>query len=64
MVEDESPEPPATPTTVYNTPKGGAYGGPISPPADLAPNVRALLMDYRWATAFNGPIPASALNSE
>jgi hypothetical protein len=61
MVEDDSPETPATPMTVYNTPKGGAYGGPISPLADLDPNVRALPMDYRWTTAFNGPIPATAL---
>lgn len=54
MVEHDSPETPAAPTTVYNTPKGGAYGGPTSPPADLAPNVRALLMGMCISTPPGG----------
>lgn len=52
---------PILPTTVYDTPKGGAYGGPITPAAGLDPNVKALLMDYRWTTTFNGNVPATAL---
>ena len=58
MAEDDTP---ITPATVYNTPKGGAYGGPITPPPGLDPNVKALLMNARWTTTFNGSIPATAL---
>jgi Ca2+-binding RTX toxin-like protein len=45
--------------SVYNTAKGGYYGGPfLSYPLDS--NVRALLMDNRWVTAFGGStIPTS-----
>lgn len=52
-----------TPNTeiVDNTPKGGAYGGPLSPPTGLDPNVQALLMNYRWTTTYHGDTPATAL---
>ncbi|MDB5486996.1 MAG: zinc-dependent metalloprotease [Reyranella sp.] len=43
---------------VYDTPKGGLYGGPFDS-SGLDPNVRALLMDYRWTTVFDGNTAAT-----
>jgi serralysin len=43
---------------VYNTPKGGLYGGPFDS-SGLEPNVRAVLMDYRWTTAYGGDTAAT-----
>ncbi|MCC8432445.1 M10 family metallopeptidase C-terminal domain-containing protein [Reyranella aquatilis] len=46
---------------VYDTPKGGLYGGPFDS-SGLDPNVRAILMDYRWTTAYGGDTPATQAN--
>ena len=45
-------------TAVYDTPKGGLYGGPFDS-SGLEPNVRAILMDYRWTTAYGGNTAAT-----
>lgn len=45
-------------TAVYDTPKGGLYGGPFDS-SGLDPNVRALLMDYRWTTTYGGDTAAT-----
>lgn len=46
---------------VYDTPKGGLYGGPFDS-SGLDPNVRAILMDYRWTTAYGGDTAATLAN--
>src|SRR5262245_3750694 len=46
---------------VFNTPKGGLFGGPFNSTA-LDPNVRATLMDFRWATSFGGSQPATRIS--
>lgn len=46
---------------VFNTPKGGAFGGQIVPPGTLDANARALLMDWRWTTSFEGTVAATSL---
>lgn len=43
---------------VYDTPKGNLYGGPFDS-SGLEPNVRAILMDYRWTTAYGGNTAAT-----
>jgi Ca2+-binding RTX toxin-like protein len=43
---------------VYNTPKGGLYGGPFDS-SGLDPNVRAIVMDYRWTTTYGGDTAAT-----
>ncbi|MFG1397010.1 DUF4114 domain-containing protein [Roseixanthobacter pseudopolyaromaticivorans] len=53
-------EPDTGPGNVFDTPKGGLYGGAFDPSA-LDPNVRAVLMGYRWTTAFEGQVPATTL---
>jgi Ca2+-binding RTX toxin-like protein len=45
-------------TAVYNTPKGGLYGGAFDS-SGLDANVRATLMDYRWTTAYGGDTAAT-----
>ncbi|WP_439613428.1 M10 family metallopeptidase C-terminal domain-containing protein [Reyranella sp.] len=45
-------------TAVYNTPKGGLYGGPFDS-SGLDPNVRAIVMDYRWTTTYGGDTAAT-----
>src|SRR5262245_7723529 len=46
---------------VFNTPKGGLFGGPFNS-SGLDPNVRATLMDFRWATSFGGSQPATRIS--
>lgn len=48
-------------TAVYNTPKGGLYGGPFDS-SGLDANVRAILMDYRWTTTYGGDTAATLAN--
>ena len=48
-------------TAVYDTPKGNLYGGPFDS-SGLDPNVRAILMDYRWTTAYGGDSAATLAN--
>jgi Metallo-peptidase family M12B Reprolysin-like len=48
------------PATVYNTPKGGVFGGAFDP-SGLDPNVLATLMGYRWTTSFEGSQPATKM---
>ena len=48
-------------TAVYDTPKGNLYGGPFDS-SGLDPNVRAILMDYRWTTAYGGDTAATLAN--
>ncbi len=43
---------------VYDTSKGGLYGGPFDS-SGLDPNVRSLLMDYRWTTEYGGSVAAT-----
>ncbi len=45
---------------IYNTPKGGLYGGSFDS-SDLEPNIRAVMMDERWTTAFGGTEAASVI---
>ena len=45
---------------IFDTAKGGLYGGPFDI-SSLDPNVRALLMDYRWTTSFDGSVPATTM---
>ena len=40
--------------------KGGLFGGPFNS-SGLDPNARALLIDYRWTTSFNGPTAATTI---
>src|SRR4026207_856395 len=42
--------------SIYSTPKGGLYGGPLDL-AGLDPNVQATLMGYRWTPSFGGSDP-------
>ena len=48
-------------TSIYSTPKGGLYGGPLDP-AGLDPNVQATLMGFRWTTSFEGSQPATTIH--
>jgi len=48
-------------TSIYSTPKGGLYGGPLDP-AGLDPNVQATLMGFRWTTSFGGSQPATTIH--
>ena len=48
-------------TSIYSTPKGGLYGGPLDL-AGLDPNVQATLMGYRWATSFGGSQAATTIH--
>ena len=48
-------------TAVYNTPKGGLYGGAFDS-SGLDANVRAILMDYRWTTTYGGDTAATLAN--
>ncbi|CAN5923612.1 hypothetical protein BH11PSE3_BH11PSE3_44450 [soil metagenome] len=45
---------------VYDTPKGGLYGGYFDGSV-LDPNVAALIMDYRWTTSYLGPTAATTM---
>ncbi|MFG1466295.1 DUF4114 domain-containing protein [Xanthobacter sp. DSM 24535] len=53
-------EPDTGPNNIFTTPKGGLYGGPFDSSA-LDPNVRAVLMDYRWTTVFDGATAATTI---
>ena len=46
---------------IFNTPKGGLYGGAFNS-TGLDPNVRAVMMDYRWTTSFDGSATAPTMN--
>ena len=48
-------------TSIYSTPKGGLYGGPLDP-AGLDPNVQATLMGFRWTTSFGGSQAATTIH--
>lgn len=47
--------------SIFSTPKGGLYGGPLDP-SGLDPNVQATLMGYRWTTSFGGSQPAITIH--
>jgi serralysin len=47
--------------TIFDTPKGGLFGGYLDGAALTDPNVAALIMDYRWTTTYLGPTPASVI---
>ena len=53
----DTPDPNAS---VFDTPKGGLYGG-FFDPSGLDPNVQAVMMDYRWTTSFDGPTAATRI---
>jgi Domain of unknown function (DUF4114)/RTX calcium-binding nonapeptide repeat (4 copies)/Metallo-peptidase family M12B Reprolysin-like len=53
----DTPDPDAS---VFDTPKGGLYGG-FFDPSGLDPNVQAVMMDYRWTTSFEGPTAATRI---
>jgi hypothetical protein len=47
---------------IVSTPKGGLYGGIFDPTGlGIDPNTLALLVDARWTTTFEGPIPATTI---
>jgi Ca2+-binding RTX toxin-like protein len=46
---------------VFNTPKGGLYGGFFNGATVADPNVAAIIMDYRWATTSLGTEPATTI---
>ncbi len=48
----------ASTSSVYDTPKGGLYGGPFDS-SGLEANVRAVLMDQRWTTSYGGSVAAT-----
>jgi hypothetical protein len=48
-------------TSIYSTPKGGLYGGPLDP-GGLDPNVQATLMGFRWTTSFGGSQAATTIH--
>jgi Domain of unknown function (DUF4114)/RTX calcium-binding nonapeptide repeat (4 copies)/Pregnancy-associated plasma protein-A len=48
-------------STVDGIAKGGLFGGPFDS-SGLDPNTRALLIDYRWTTSFNGPDAATTIS--
>ena len=48
-------------STVDGIAKGGLFGGPFDS-SGLDVNTRALLIDYRWTTSFNGPDPATTIS--
>src|SRR5690349_4313721 len=45
---------------IYNTPKGGLFGGPFDS-SGLDPNTRAVMMDSRWTTSYGGSTPAAVI---
>ena len=46
--------------SIVSTPKGGLFGGPFNS-SGLDPNVRAVMMDYRWTSSFGGSIAATQI---
>ncbi len=47
---------------IVSTPKGGLYGAFFDPTGlGIDPNTLALLVDARWTTTFQGPIPATTI---
>ena len=48
-------------SSIFNMAKGGLFSGPFDS-SGLDPNVRALLMDFRWTTAFGGSQPATTIS--
>lgn len=43
---------------IFSLPKGGLYSGAFDS-SDLDPNVRAVMMDYRWTTTYGGDVAAA-----
>src|SRR4051812_18433439 len=48
------------PGKVFNTPKGGLFGGAFDS-SGLDPDVRAVLADQRWTTSFGGTTPPAVI---
>jgi hypothetical protein len=46
---------------IFNTAKGGLFGGPFDS-SSLDPDVRAVMMDFRWTTSFGGSEPATKIS--
>ena len=61
MEEEDDNEPETYFPTVFTTPKGGLYGGFFDGATLTDKNVAALVMDYRWTTAYLGPTPATTI---
>jgi len=47
--------------TVFNTAKGGLFGGFLNGATVGDPNVAAVIMDYRWVTTFQGTTAATTI---
>ena len=47
-------------SAIYDASKGGLYGSPFNS-AELPANIRAIMMDFRWATSFDGVTPATLI---
>jgi hypothetical protein len=59
MADDtDNPDDPVP--SIFNTPKGGLFGGPFDP-SGLDANVRAEIMDWRWTTVFGGSQAATKI---
>ncbi len=48
-------------SSIFDAAKGGLFGGPFSS-TGLEANVRAVLMDFRWTTASDGPVAATTIS--
>lgn len=58
---DDGPDDDDTPPSDLTTPKGGLFGGDFDSSGIADPNVRALLMDYRWVTTLDGTTAATLM---
>ena len=59
MADDtDNPDDPVP--SIFNTPKGGLFGGPFDP-SGLDANVRAEIMDWRWTTVLGGSQAATKI---
>jgi hypothetical protein len=61
MADEPDDDPETYFPTVFNTPKGGLYGGFFNGATVADPNVAALIMDYRWTTTSLGTEPATTI---
>lgn len=61
MADEPDDDPETYFPAVFNTPKGGLFGGFFNGTTVADPNVAALIMDYRWTTASLGTEPATTI---
>ncbi|WP_422002020.1 DUF4114 domain-containing protein [Reyranella sp.] len=61
MEEEDDNEPQTYFPSVFNTAKGGLFGGFFDGASVTDPNVAALIMDYRWTTSYLGATAATTI---